>query len=354
MNELIPPFDFHRVIIDTWTNDPFGHLGRGWLVLSGFLVAAACGLVGNFLILRRMALIGDAISHSVLAGLALAFLATHSFGAGAMMIGALIAGLATVGIVEVIHKKSRVKQDAAIGIAFTSLFALGVILVHVYMKNTHFDADCVLYGNILHAAGPLIKIDLTSAQADTLSKIPLLNTPQFLDFDSQQLRLAPAAVLRMTVVLVAVLLVLRLFYKELVVCSFDPALAVSLGINVTAFHLGLMALLSITVVSAFEAVGAILVIAMLILPGATAHLISKRLPVILGLTLVYALLSSLFGVHLARWLNINPPAAMVVAGTGLFITAWLVSPFDGPLAHYRRRRAPTQFPDELSPENPAA
>ena len=87
--ELIPPFDFHRVIIDTWTNDPFGHLGRGWLVLSGFLVAASCGLVGNFLILRRMALIGDAISHSVLAGLALAFLATHSFGASAASDNAL-------------------------------------------------------------------------------------------------------------------------------------------------------------------------------------------------------------------------------------------------------------------------
>ena len=149
MSELIPPFDFQKVVIDTWTNGPFAIYGWGWRVLMGFLVITACGLVGNYLILRRMALIGDAISHSVLAGIAIAFLLTHSLGTLPMMLGALAAGLVTVGLIEFIHRKSRVKQDAAIGIAFTSLFALGVILIHTQMKGTHFDANCVLYGDLM-------------------------------------------------------------------------------------------------------------------------------------------------------------------------------------------------------------
>ena len=346
MNELIPAFDFQKVVIDTWTNDPFGYLGRGWLILMGFLVTASCGLVGNYLILRRMALVGDAISHSVLAGIALVFVLSHSLGAGAMMLGALIAGMATVGIIELIHRKSRVKQDAAIGIAFTSLFAFGVIIVHVFMKDTHFDAQCVLYGNMIRASGPIETVTLSPGISDTLGTLPVISWPQFLD--GNQLKIAPAAVIRMVFVALLVVLCVRLFYKELLVCSFDASLAVSLGIKAAAVHIGLMAVLSITVVSAFESVGAILVIAMLILPGATAHLLSQRLPVILWLSVLYALISSILGVHLARWLDVNIAGAMVVAGTGLFIAAWIFSPIDGPIAKWRRRNAIHKLPEELA------
>src|SRR5688572_13919522 len=125
---LIPSFDFQHVIVNPWTSELASF---GWIALMGFFVSVACGLVGNYLILRRMALVGDAISHSVLPGIAIAFLLAKSRSTPVMFAGALVAGLVTTILIELIHKKSRVKQDAAIGIAFTSLFAVGVILISV-------------------------------------------------------------------------------------------------------------------------------------------------------------------------------------------------------------------------------
>jgi len=240
MNQLVPPFDFHRVVVEPWSANTSGTL---WIVAMGFCVALACGLIGNYLMLRRMALVGDAISHSVLPGLAVAFLFSGSRNSGAMMVGALIAGVLTTTLIELIHKKTRVKQDAAIGVAFTTLFAIGVILISLFADRVDLDQECVLYGEIAY--------------------VPLNHT----------------GVWRMAVVAVLTVLLVTVFYKELLVSSFDPALAVSLGINATVVHYALMCWLSIVVVSAFEAVGAILVIAMLILPGATAQLWSSRLPV---------------------------------------------------------------------------
>src|SRR4026208_2075277 len=145
MNSLIPPFDFQKVLVAPWTTD---FASYGWIVLMGFLVATACGLVGNYLILRRMALVGDAISHSVLPGLVVAFLLAGTRHSTVMFLGALVAGVLTTILIELIHKKSRVKQDAAIGITFSSLFALGVILVSQYASKIDLDQECVLYGEI--------------------------------------------------------------------------------------------------------------------------------------------------------------------------------------------------------------
>ena len=208
----------------------------------GFFVTTACGLVGNYLILRRMALVGDAISHSVLPGIAIAFLLAKSRSSFAMFLGALVAGVVTTVLIEVIHKKSRVKQDAAIGIAFTSLFAVGVILISVFASKVDLDQECVLYGEI--AFVPLEEMVTLGG-----------------------LTLGPLSVVRMAAVTLVIALLVGCFYKELLVSSFDPALAVSLGINSTVVHYALMAMLSVVVVSAFEAVGAILVVAMLILPA---------------------------------------------------------------------------------------
>lgn len=140
-SNLIPPFDFQRVFIAPWTQD---FASSVWIAAMGFLVATACGLVGNYLILRRMALVGDAISHSILPGIAVAFLVSGSRGSWPMFIGALVAGAVTTVLIEVIHKKSRVKQDAAIGIAFTSLFAIGVILISLFASKVDLDQECVL------------------------------------------------------------------------------------------------------------------------------------------------------------------------------------------------------------------
>lgn len=311
MNQLIPPFDFERVFLAPWTQ----HFDLTfWIVLMGFLVATACGLVGNYLILRRMALVGDAISHSILPGIAIAFLLANSRGTTPMFLGALAAGIVTTIIIEAIHKRSRVKQDAAIGIAFTSLFALGVILISLYASKVDLDQECVLYGEIGFVT-PLTQPVVTVGG----------------------LTFGPVPAVRMALVTLVTGLLIVMFYKELLVSSFDPALAFSLGINATVMHYALMCWLSVVVVSAFEAVGAILVIAMLILPGATAALLSQRLPVVLLLTVVNAALSAMTGFHLATWLDCSIAGAMVVMAGVLFCLAWVFSPIQGLLPRLWQR-----------------
>ncbi|HMJ91668.1 MAG TPA: metal ABC transporter permease [Candidatus Acidoferrum sp.] len=309
---LIPPFNFHDVVIAPWTTQ----IGSfGWIALMGFFVAAACGLIGNYLILRRMALVGDAISHSVLPGLAIAFLLANSRSSTVMFLGALGAGIVTTLIIEVIHRKSRVKQDAAIGITFSSLFAIGVIIISVFASKVDLDQDCVLYGEIGNV--PL--------------EVPFVTVGP--------LTLGPESVVRMGLVTAGVALLIGFFYKELLISSFDPALAMSVGINPTIIHYTLMAVLSMVVVSAFESVGAILVIAMLVLPGATASLLSHRMGLIFAITILHAALSSVLGVHLGLWLNCSLAGAMVVMGAALFALAWLFSPMHGLIRWWMRRGA---------------
>ena len=233
-----------------------------WIVLMGFLVTAACGMIGNYLILRRMALVGDAISHSVLPGLAIAFLLMHSLKTVPMFIGALVAGILTTVLIELIHKKSRVKQDSAIGITFSTLFAIGVILICVgQMDAVHLDAECVLYGEIAFVPLHLVQTELGAGALSVVEKIPGLNSEMFLSGNT--LTIAPPSVIRMAIVTVVTLLLILVFYKELLVTSFDSGLSSSLGINSTVVHYALMAMLSVIIVSAFEAVGAILVLSLI-------------------------------------------------------------------------------------------
>ena len=270
MNEFIPAFEWTRVMVEPWTvNLPI----TLWIVVMGFLITAACGLIGNYLILRRMALVGDAISHSILPGLAIAFLFSQSLQTIPMFLGALAAGIVTTILIELIHKKTRVKQDAAIGITFSTLFAIGVIIISLGQTDSiHLDAECVLYGEIAFVSLDLIQVSLGENSLSIVQKIPGLNSDIFLT--GSTLTIAPPSVIRMAIVTVVTILLIEVFYKELLVTSFDSGLSSSLGINSTLTHYALMGVLSVIIVSAFEAVGAILVIAMLILPGATASRIS--------------------------------------------------------------------------------
>ncbi|MDA7618095.1 MAG: metal ABC transporter permease [Verrucomicrobiota bacterium] len=328
MRALIPTWDWHTIFVAPWTTD---FAIYGWIFLMGFLVCAACGLAGNYLILRRMALVGDAISHSVLPGLAIAFLAANAWRTGmaaevngmvdtggqepgmihgfAMFTGAMVAGVVTTLMIEIIHKHTRIKQDAAIGITFSTLFALGVVLISVYADKVDLDADCVLHG-----------------------EIAFVSIQPF--FSLSGVEIAPASVVLMGLVAILTLGLIVVFYKELLVSSFDPGLASSMGIHAGFVHYALMCWLSVIVVSAFEAVGAILVIAMLILPGATASMLSTRFPVVLSLSLLHAAVSSILGLHLAIWLNSSTAGSMVVAGAGLFGLVWLFSPSQGLLRRW--------------------
>ena len=294
MNEIIPPFHWHQFLTEPWSAWYLDTTMR--VIAMAFCVSASCGLVGVYLILRRLALVGDAISHSVLPGIVLAALVAHTLTGPAIIIGAIVAGFVTTVLIESIDHHSRVKTDAAIGIVFSALFALGVVMVTMFAGDLHIDADCVLFGNLAEVA----------------------TQPGM-----------PPALIQAGSVLLATILLIGFFFKDLLVSAFDPTLARSLGIRARWIHYGLMAWLSVTVVSAFEAVGSIIVVAMLIIPGATALLLTDRLWKALVLTVIHAAASTVIGYHVGLWLDSNLPAAMVVAGLGLFVIAWLFSPSQG-------------------------
>lgn len=301
MDGFVPAFDFHRVFVEPWLSDPAGY---AWIAVMAVLVTTSCGLLGCYLILRRMSLVGDAISHSILPGMAVAFLLSNSRDPFVMSVGAGVAGLLTTWIIENIHGRTRLKQDAAIGITFSSLFAIGVILITMYAGKVDLDQECVLYGEIIWV-------------------------PEFAYVELAGIEIAPQPVFVMGVVTLITVVLVVLFYKVLLVSSFDAGLAGSLGYNPRVVHYLMMSVLAVVVVSAFESVGAILVIAMLILPGATAYLLTDRFPIMLSYTVVHALISSLLGLHLGIWWDCSMAGAMVVAGMILFLLAWVFNPAQG-------------------------
>ncbi len=321
---FFPEFNWHAVFVQPWTeyaNSTF------WIVLMGFLVSGTCGLVGCFVILRRMALVGDAISHSLLPGITLAFLLTNSRATLPMMIGAVAAGVVTVALIEAIRYSSRIKPDAAIGIVFSSLFAVGVVLISAFADTVDLDAECVLYGE-------LIFVNL--ADIATIGGVAI----------------GPEPVVRMAVIALIAVALLLIFFKEMLVTSFDSGLAASLGINPTRYQYGLTLFLSIVIVSSFESVGVVLVIAMIIFPGATALLLTDRLPSALWLSTLFSAIYALAGFHLATWLNASIAGAMTVVAGGVFAVVWAAAPNRGLIAHALRKRGMNR--PELEPIAPDA
>jgi manganese/zinc/iron transport system permease protein len=283
------------------------------IMLTGVLVAIACALPGTFLVLRRMSLIGDAISHAILPGIALGFILTHSRQSLVMLAGAAVAGLVTVWLVEALHRTRRCYEDAAIAVLFPALFALGVVMIDHY-RYVDLDLDCVFQGDISNVP------NLSLIAADT--------------------SLGPRA---LWVLALAVLLNLGLvigFYKELKITTFDPQLAESLGYSPRRMHYLLMTAVSITTVAAFESVGAILVVGFLVVPPATAHLLTHRLSHMLYLAAGFGVLAAVTGYLAAREevLDCSIPGAMASAAGGWFLLVWLLAPRHGLLAAWRRRR----------------
>lgn len=268
-----------------------------WILLTGILTGVACGLVGSFLVLRRMAMLGDAISHAVLPGIAVAFLLTRARQSLTMLVGAALVGLLTVFLVDVLHRKGRLQRDASIGVTFTFLFALGVILISLFGRYVDLDQDCVLFGEIA-----------------------------FVPWDSWiigELDLGPRAVWSLGAALLANAIFILLFFKELKLISFDPVLARSMGVPVTAVHYGLMGCVALTTVAAFESVGAILVVAMLVVPAAAAYLFSERLWAMIALSSLLGGLSALLGFFSAAALDVSISGMMAVAAGILFAAAFV-------------------------------
>jgi len=276
-----------------------------WIILTGALVASSCGFLGCFLILRRMAMLGDAISHAVLPGIVIAFLVSGTRETLPMLIGATVIGLVTVFAIQLLHT-SGVKSDAAIGVTFTALFSIGVVLVSLFAGQVDLDLDCVLYGEIAYVPW------------DTFTLFGV--------------DVGPRAVWGVGSVLILSFIIVGLFYKQFKVCTFDPAMAAALGIPVMLFHYILMGLVSMTTVASFESVGAILVVAMLVVPGATAYLLTDRLSVMLGLSVVIGIMCSVLGYALATWLDSSIAGGMTTVAGFLFLLAFLFSPSHGVVA----------------------
>lgn len=292
------------------------------IILTASLTAAACALVGTFLVLRKMALIGDAISHAVLPGIAIAFFITNSLNSLPMVIGASVLGLVTVALIEGLYRTRRVAEDSAIGVVFPALFALGVLLISYFAGKVHLDTECVLYGDI--------------------SWVP------FNTLTVGGVNIGPRSLWVLGAVTLANVIFITLFWKELKISTFDPALATALGLAPTLVQYLLMTAVSATTVAAFESVGAILVVAMLIVPAATAYLFTDRLWVMLVLSVVVGVVSAICGYAFARAFDISVAGAMAMF-TGIFFTgAWLFAPRHGVVAQMiRRARLSVRFAGEL-------
>ncbi len=282
------------------------------ILLVASCVAAACALIGSFLVLRRMALLGDAISHAVLPGIALAFLFTGDRSPLPMVIGAGVFGVLTVFLVELGTRTRRLQEDASIGVVFPALFAIGVILISRYAAQVDLDLDCVLHGEIAYTPWDLLH----------WGDHPI----------------GPKALWVNGFVLFANLVFVAMFYKELKISTFDSALASALGFVPGLIHYLLMAMVSVTVVGAFESVGAILVVAMLVVPPATAYMLTERLSRMLVLSMALGLSSAWLGYGLARWLDASIAGAIATVAGLQFVIVFLGSPRHGLLARLWRHR----------------
>jgi manganese/zinc/iron transport system permease protein len=269
--------------------------GSVWIILAGSLVACTCALLGSFLVLRRMAMVGDAIAHAVLPGIVIAFLISGSKASLPVLIGAAATGMLTTFIIELLNKKGGLQEDASIGISFTFLFSVGIILISLFAGQVELDQDCVLNGEI-----DQLPINVGA---------PFLGT----DIPSNLYTIFPAFVLILSFVFLG--------FRRLQLTTFDSNFAASVGIQVALWHYLLMGAVSLTTVVSFEAVGAILVVAFLVIPPSTAYLITNQLKPMLILACIFGILSVISGYYLAVTINSSSAACMAVCSGVIFCIA---------------------------------
>ncbi|MBW4556502.1 MAG: metal ABC transporter permease [Trichormus sp. ATA11-4-KO1] len=255
-------------------------------LIIAIIVGLLCAVVGSYLMVQRLALLGDAISHSVLPGLAIAFMVGAN-----IYIGAFIAGVVSTMAIAWIRTRSPIKEDAAMGIVFSAFFALGITLITIVQKDNKIDLNHFLFGNIL---------GVTSDEVRDTAMIAAI-----------------------------VLIVVFLLYKELLFYTFDPIGAQAAGLPVNRLNFGLMLLIALTIVASMKTVGVILVLSLLITPGATAYLLVKRLHQVMLLGALIGVISSISGMYLSYFYNLPSGPAIVLVASGLFLLALLFSPTHG-------------------------
>lgn len=272
-------------------------------LIASVTIGISCGLIGTYIMLRRMSLIGDALAHAVLPGVVVSFMVAGKSEV-ALFIGAVVSGILTVLLIGFVNRNSKIKEDTSIGIIFTGAFALGILLVS-QLKQVHIDLSSYLFGDVLGVSTGDI----------TLSMI----------------------------IMVVIILCIVLFYKQLLLTSFDPTMAMTIGISTTLVHYMLMTLLSMSIVAGLQSVGVILIIAMLITPPATAYLLSNNLKKILLLSAMFGTISAITGLYLSYHFNFASGASIVLVAVALFMLAFLFSPKEGVVTKLFRRRSASKM-----------
>ena len=281
------------------------------------LVAVACAIPGTFLVLRKMAMISDAISHSILPGIVVGFLITHNLNSPLLILLAALTGIITVILVEYIQKTGLVKEDTAIGLVFPALFSIGVIMIAKNANDVHLDVDAVLLGELAFA--PFDRLIMAGVD------------------------IGPKSLWIIGVILLVTIGLLFTFFKELKVSTFDKGLAASLGFSPAIMHYGLMSVSSVTTVGAFEAVGAILVVALMIAPAAAAYLLTKDLKKMLALAISFGIFSAIFGYWVAHWLDASIAGSITTVLGLVFLIVYLFAPTKGIIAVlYREKQQRTE------------
>ena len=285
--------------------------------LIASLVAIACAIPGTFLVLRKMAMISDAISHSILPGIVIGFFITQDLNSPLLILLAALTGIITVILVEYIQKTGLVKEDTAIGLVFPALFSIGVIMIAKNANDVHLDVDAVLLGELAFAPFDRLLIGGTDVGPKSLWVIG-------------------------TILIITVTLLIA-FFKELKVSTFDAGLAASLGFSPVIMHYGLMTVSSVTTVGAFDAVGAILVVALMIAPAATAYLLTTDLKKMLLLAICFGVFSAISGYWMAHLLDASIAGSITTMLGVLFLAVYLFAPSKGIIAVlYRERQQRTE------------
>lgn len=258
--------------------------------------AMACAILSPFLVLRKLSMVSDAISHSVLLGIVIAFFIVKDVGSPFLIAGAALFGVITVFVVEFLSGTGLVKNDDAVGIVFPMFFALAVVLITKFARNVHLDTDVVLMGEVIIA--PLNRIEFIGMSL-------------------------PKALVQMGILLLINLLFVIIFFKELKITTFDRGFAKLAGFSSVALFYVLMTLSSFTAVTAFDAVGAILVVSFLITPGAAAYLISKDLKVMIAISVGYAVINSIIGYVFSLLMNVSMSGMTAAAAGVTFLLTFL-------------------------------
>lgn len=289
--------------------------------LVAALVAAACAIPGVFLVLRRVALMSDAISHTVLLGIVIGFIVLRDVNSPLLILFAAGAGVLTVSLSELLLKTGRVREDAAIGLVFPVLFSIAVIIITQNFSDIHLDVDAVLLGELAFA--PFNRMDLFGVSL-------------------------PRGVVVVGIILALNLALIALFYKELKLATFDAGLAAALGFAPALIHYGLMTSVSVTAVGAFDHVGSILVIALMIAPPAAAYLLTDKLWRMLLYSVLIGVAAAISGYWIARQFNVNISGAMATMAGVLFVVTLLAAPERGLIAKLiQRRRRGQRFAVEM-------